>query len=60
MTDVSLEAFRATEFNETFSARQPHQEVTVFLLSGTNSVPIFGVLLGGLVEQKLQQFISQN
>jgi hypothetical protein len=36
----SLEGFAATEFNETFSGRQPRQDVKVFGRFG-NYVPIF-------------------
>jgi hypothetical protein len=41
--DLRLEAFTAIEFNEIFSGRQPRQNVKVFRLSETNSVPIFTV-----------------
>jgi hypothetical protein len=43
-----------------FLGRQPRQDVKFSDGSGTDSVLIFKVLLGGLIEPKLQQFISQN
>jgi hypothetical protein len=55
---ISLEAFAATVFNETFSGRQPRQGVKVFLRFRNWLRHHLQVVADGLVELKLTRFGS--